>query len=708
VGTRWRSGAAVAAFVLVTGLFNAAQASATGLPGDGVSPTAQPTATGRPTPATQSSAAAQPSATARPTATSQSGAKRDVATSAKSMRLCPPASKRGEMSCMSELHLPTSGSGIQPYVWNGMFEPQDLRNAYGLPSVSAGTRQTVAVVDAYDDPKAESDLAVYRSHYKIPPCTTANGCFRKVNQRGTTSYPRADAGWAGEISLDLDMVSAVCPNCRILLVEADSSSMDDLGTAVNKAVSLGAKYVSNSYGGAEDPTETTADVTYFNHPGVAITASTGDSGYGVSYPAASQYVTAVGGTTLATSTGVRGWTETAWSGAGSGCSAYEPKPSWQHDTVCSGRSVADVSAIADPGVVVYDSVPYDGYSGWLGFGGTSVSSPIIAATYALAGTPASSSNPASYPYSHSGALNDVTSGTNGGTGGCDPTALCTAGSGWDGPTGLGTPVGTTSLSATGALTGPVTSGVFGKCLDDHGNGSADSNPIDIWSCNGSAGQRWTTASDGTVRINGKCMGLNGGGTANGTKVVLLTCDGTGSQEWRPKSGGQLVNPQSGRCLDDPGSSTTNGNQLDIYTCVGSANEQWTPPYAVPTYAGPITSRVKSTLCIRTSGTANGSAIQIYTCNGNTGQKVTVAADGTLRLQSKCIDVPGSKTANGTKLDLWTCVGQGNQQWRVLGNGALVNPESGRCIDDPGSSTTPGTRLDIYSCVYSKNELWRLP
>jgi hypothetical protein len=607
---------------------------------------------------------------------------------------------------MSKVRTASSGSGIQPYVLSGYFEPADLRSAYGLPSVSAGTRQTVAIVDAYDDPKAESDLSAYRSKYKLPPCTAANGCFRKVNQTGGTSYPAADAGWAGEISLDLDMVSAACPNCRILLVEANSSYLDALGAGVNTAVRLGAKYVSNSYGGTEYSTETSDDATYFNHPGVAITASSGDGGYGVSYPAASQYVTAVGGTTLAyTGTGVRPWNETAWNGAGSGCSAYEPKPSWQHDTACAGRTVADVSAVADPGVVVYDSVPYQGISGWIGVSGTSVSAPIIAATYALAGTPTSSSNPASYLYTNSGAYNDVTVGSNGT---CSPSTLCTAGSGYDGPTGLGTPTGTTSLSPTGALTGPVTSGVFGKCLDDSGNGSADQNPIDIWTCKGSAGQKWTLGSDGTVKINGKCMGVNGGGTTNGTKVVLLTCDASGSEEWRPKSGGQLVNPQSGRCLDDPGSSTTNGKPLDIWDCKGSANEQWTPPYAVPTYTGPVTSRVKSTLCIRTSGTANGSAIQVYTCNGNTGQKVTVAADGTLRLQGKCIDVPGSGTANGTKLDLWTCVGQGNQQWRVLGDGALVNPESGRCIDDPGSSTTPGTRLDIYSCLYSKNELWRLP
>lgn len=608
------------------------------------------------------------------------------------------------MSCMSEVRTTTSGSGIQPYALNGYFEPADLRSAYGLPSTSAGTRQTVAIVDAYDDPRAEPDLAVYRSKYKLPPCTVANGCFRKVNQDGGTSYPAINDGWAGEISLDLDMVSAVCPNCRILLVEANSEYLGDLAVAVNTAVNLGAKYVSNSYGSAEFSTETSAD-PYFNHPGVVITASSGDDGYGVSYPASSQFVTAVGGTTLThTGTGVRGWSETAWNGGGSGCSAYEPKPSWQEDSACAGRTVADVAAIADPGVVVYDT--QGNYGGWLAVSGTSVSSPIIAATYALAGTPGSSDDPASYPYAHPGALNDVTSGSNDG---CapDPAPLCTAGPGYDGPTGLGTPVGTTSLSAAGALTGPLTSSVLGKCLDDSGNGSADLNPIDIWTCNGSAGQNWTVGSDGTVKINGKCLSVNGGGTANGTKVVLLTCNASNSQEWRPKTGGQLVNTRSGRCLDDPGFSSTNGKQLDIWDCAGSANEQWTPPYAVPTTTGQISSKLKGTMCVtdRLGSTANGTPIQLNTCNGSASQKITVAADGTLRIQGKCVDVPGFGTANGTKLDLWDCVGQTNEQWRVLANGALVNPESGRCVDDPGSSTGAGTRLDIWDCVYSNNELW---
>jgi subtilase family serine protease len=299
----------------------------------------------------------------------------------------------------------------------------------------------VAIVDAYDDPNAESNLAVYRSTYGIAACTTANGCFEKVNQNGVQgTYPRGDSGWAQEISLDLDMVSAACPNCKILLVEANSASFTDLGIAENQAASLGANAISNSYGGSEFSGETSADTPY-NHPGIAITVSSGDSGYGVQFPASSQYVTAVGGTSLARSSAGRGWSETAWSGAGSGCSAYEGKPSWQTDVVgCPNRTVADVSAVADPntGVAVYDTFRT---GGWLVFGGTSVASPLVAAVYALAGN-ASSFSYGSYPYGHTASLNDVTSGSNGSCGG---TYLCTAGPGYDGPTGLGTPSGAGAL-----------------------------------------------------------------------------------------------------------------------------------------------------------------------------------------------------------------------------------------------------------------------
>ncbi len=320
----------------------------------------------------------------------------------------------------------------------GGYSPAYLQSAYNAP-ITRGAGETVAVVDAYNAPHAESDLATYRATYGLPPCTTANGCFRKIDQNGGTNYPAADSGWAQEISLDVDMVSAVCPNCKIMLVEADDSYFDNLGAAVNKAVQLGASVVSNSYGGAEFPTEVNLDALYFDHPGVAILASSGDSGFGVNYPAASPSVIAVGGTSLlqATDTGTRDAIETVWPGAGSGCSVYEAKPAWQTDTSCSSRTVADVAAVANPstGVNVYDG-------GWGVFGGTSAASPIVAALYALAENDVSSDQVAAYPYAHPTALNDVVSGSNGSCGGI---YLCTAGVGYDGPTGLGTP------NATGAF-----------------------------------------------------------------------------------------------------------------------------------------------------------------------------------------------------------------------------------------------------------------
>jgi len=338
--------------------------------------------------------------------------------------------------------------------------PSDLQSAYNLASAAAsnGAGETVAIVDAFNDPTAGSDLATYRSQYGLSACTVAGGCLTIASQTGSTSSLPADDtssdDWSGEVSLDLDMVSSVCPLCNIDLVEANSDNDADLGAAVNEAVALGAKYISNSYGGSESSSETSEDSSYYDHPGVVVTASAGDSGYGVEYPAASPYVTAVGGTSLSSDSSTRGWTESVWSGSGSGCSSYESQPSWQTSllsslslTGCSNRVVADVAAVADPntGVAVYDTDLSNG--GWNVYGGTSAASPIIAATYALAGTPGSSDNPAQYPYNDTSALYNVSSGSNGS---CSPTWLCTGQSGYNGPTGLGTPDGTAAFAASGS------------------------------------------------------------------------------------------------------------------------------------------------------------------------------------------------------------------------------------------------------------------
>ncbi|WP_020140249.1 S53 family peptidase [Streptomyces sp. 351MFTsu5.1] len=377
---------------------------------------------------------------------------------------CATPKKAGELACNSlrvtggttAFQKAQQARGVTPKAADAAtptgYGPTDLRSAYGLTAAAAsgGTGATVAIVDAYNDPNAEADLATYRSYYGLPACTTANGCFKKVSQTGsTTSLPSSDAGWSEEISLDLDMVSAIAPNAHILLVEATSPTMANLGKSVNEAVTLGAKFVSNSYGGSESSSDTSYDSSYFNHPGVAITVSAGDSGYGAEYPAASRYVTSVGGTALSTSSNARGWTESVWKtssteGTGSGCSAYDAKPSWQTDTGCTRRMISDVSAVADPatGVSVYDS--YGITAGWYTFGGTSAAAPIIASVYALAGTPGSSDYPAQYPYKHTSALNDVTSGNNGS---CTTSYFCTAGTGYDGPTGVGTPEGVTGFTS---------------------------------------------------------------------------------------------------------------------------------------------------------------------------------------------------------------------------------------------------------------------
>jgi hypothetical protein len=438
--------------------------------------------------------------------------------------------------------------------------PANLHSAYNLPS-TGGSGLTVAVVDAYNDPNAESDLATYRSQYGLSACTKANGCFKQVSQTGsTTSLPTNDTGWAGEEALDLDMVSAVCPNCNITLVEANSANDTDLGIAENEAVSLGAKFVSNSWGGSESSSQTSEDTSYFKHPGVAITVSSGDSAYGAEYPATSQYVTAVGGTALSTSSNSRGWTESVWKtssteGTGSGCSAYDPKPSWQTDTGCSKRMEADVSAVADPatGVAVYDTY---GGSGWAVYGGTSASAPIIAGVYALAGTPASSDYPAKYPYSHTGNLYDVTSGSNGS---CSTSYFCTATTGYDGPTGWGTPNGTTAFTS-GSTTGNTVT-VTNPGSQSTTTGSSVSLQI---SASDSAGATLTYSASGLptgLSISSSTGKITGTASTAGTYQVTVTAkdstgaSGSASFSWTVGSGSSTCT--SSQLLGNPGFESGN-------------------------------------------------------------------------------------------------------------------------------------------------------
>ena len=307
---------------------------------------------------------------------------------------CSPTTQAGQARCMALVNTsvaPTASANDARAI-SGL-HPADLQNRYGIPSANRGA--TVAVVDAFDDPTAEADLNVYRSSFGLPACTTANGCFKKINQRGLAgSYPQPDAGWSTEAALDLDMVSAACPKCTIVLVEADSALMDDLGASVDLAASLGVRAISNSYYAAEWSGEVTEDAHY-RHAGVFIAASSGDTGR-PSFPAASQYVTSVGGTSLTGSPG--SWSETAWPYSGNGCSAFVPRPWYQYATGCGSRSTVDVAAVADPrtGVSIFSSAA----GGWVVAGGTSVGSPLVAAAFALSANPTS---PA-WPYYHPSAF----------------------------------------------------------------------------------------------------------------------------------------------------------------------------------------------------------------------------------------------------------------------------------------------------------------
>ncbi len=352
--------------------------------------------------------------------------------------VCPGPSAKGSARCHA--HVVTDGKG-QPLAATGPsgLSPADLRSAYKITG-NGNASTLIAIVDAYGYGNAEADLAKYRSQFGLPACTTANGCFRKVNQRGVQgSYPRDNTGWAQETALDLDMASAACPGCRLLLVQADSNSFINLATAVDTAASMGAHVISNSYGGTESGSSSYE--SHYNHGGVAITVSSGDAGYGVEFPASSNHVIAVGGTSLKKASNARGWTETAWSGAGSGCSALYSKPGWQTDLGCAKRTVADVSAVADPntGVAVYG--PTRGTkSGWMVFGGTSASAPLIGGVYGVNG---GTVNYGGDPYAAgASAVFDVAAGNNGSCGG---SYLCTAGAGYDGPTGLGTPNGSSGF-----------------------------------------------------------------------------------------------------------------------------------------------------------------------------------------------------------------------------------------------------------------------
>jgi Ricin-type beta-trefoil lectin domain len=624
------------------------------------------------------------------------------------------------------------------------YNPTQLQDAYQLPASTSGAGMLVAVVAPYDDPNAASDLCQYRAQFGLPACpaTTTSppnptgGCFTEVNQLGQAvpagGPPAANANWALQTSAQLDTISATCPNCRILLVETDSTSLIDVGTGVDTAVALGADVVTVGVATAETSADTGYDSTYFSHPGVVITAAAGDNGYGISYPAASPDVVSVGGTTLTPSGtscagGARGWCETVWNdlassppggATGAGCSAYEPKPSWQSDTGCALRTDNDLSADADPstGVAVYDSYGESGWQPGSGLGGTAVAAAIVAGAYALAGP--SSGSPASYPYLYGNvaSINDITSGTDlpaGAT--CSPAYLCTAGTGYDGPTGLGSPATPTALARTDGLAGVVHSAKFGKCLDNSGGSLANSNVVDISTCNARYDyQQWIVLPKGSIHLLSSsgttldwCLDVANSGTANDTPVNLDPCNASAAQQWRPEADGEIINPESGLCLTDPNGSLTDGTQIQIRTCGDYFSQQWALPDPRPSAAGEITA-VDTGHCLDNyKGTlADSNLVDAYPCNGGTTQQWTAEPDGTIRIASTwCLDVYHSGDVSGTAVDIYNCNGSDSEQWQQLPDGTLVNPESGLCLTDPG---TAAVQLRADTCTAAADQTWILP
>jgi uncharacterized protein (TIGR03382 family) len=455
------------------------------------------------------------------------------------------ACSSGRVRCLS--HVRTAG--VERRIVSRAAAPQAgtlgataLQSAYGIDATKLATaaKPTIAITDAFGYPNLEADLAVYRTQYGLPPCTTANGCLKIVNQQGqTTGLPMASTDpmddWTLETALDVDMASAACPLCNILVVQADDDRGNGLDVAQNTAVTLGAAVISDSWGAPEVNTAqqkqllAQSDETFYKHPGVAIFVAAGDFGYndqiianpanaGPGYPATSQYTISVGATRLTKdATTTRGWKEVAWSftldpktnmpdpnagAGGSACSFSIPKPTYQTASPCAFKATADIAAVGDPvsAVAVYNTnvIGNAAPKGWVGVGGTSASAPFIAGIFAATGNGGQTSG--KFISDNATKMWDVTSGSNGTCTG--QTVLCNAGTGWDGPTGFGTPnVKLLMSAATGA--GPGTGSGTGS-----GPGSSDGSSSD--SGNGS------DSSDG---VSGGCS-AGGSGAGAGSMLGL--------------------------------------------------------------------------------------------------------------------------------------------------------------------------------------------
>jgi Ricin-type beta-trefoil lectin domain len=599
-------------------------------------------------------------------------------------RVCPVPSQPGQMECMSVIRGGTenAAAGMRPARATPGFGPSSLLSAYNLTAASArgGRGKTIALVAAFSDPSAAGNLANYRRHYKLPACTRASGCLRIVNEHGKARpLPPANADWALVESQGLDMVSAICPKCHILLVEAASNFITDLGAAENTAVAKGAKFVSNGWSGGEFVGEQ-ADDHYFNHPGVAVTFAAGNAGYGPAYPTDSQYVTAVGGTSLSRVRTRRGWTESVWAATGSGCSTFEAKPSWQrvHATGPSGclnRAENDVAAVANPntGAAIYDTYRQ---SGWLETGGTSVASTIIAAVYALAGTPAARTYPASYPYRHATDFHQVATGSNG-TCESNRQYLCHGEHGYNGPGGLGTPLGTAGFSDSGAR--PVT--LVDPGTQDRETGAAFALRIKGLDANRRAASLAYSAT-------GLPAGLSVRSARHSTDGMI-----TGTLPGSAHAFAVTVTAKDRR---------TRQSGSTRFTIVAVASMR---PSA------PANSQLKLAFgadCLDGNGGASGDSVVVdQSCQeqflqwayipggapGGPGELSLVGSGGL------CLALAGSLG------QLAACApGAANQTWAYPGFSQLENPSTGRCLGDanPGHQ---GTQVSLLACGQSSAQTW---
>ena len=644
---------------------------------------------------------------------------------------CGTPTRPGQMACMAligghrQYFGPDAGAPPGP-----SYDPAELQNAYGLTAAAQAPAhgETVAIVDSYNDPRASTDLAEYRSAYGLPPCDVGNKCLSVENQYGgKQNLPRADGsgGWELEESLDLDMVSAICPYCSIILVEANSNSISDLATA-ERTASRRAEAVSNSWGsGAEFIGETAYDHDFYA-PGVAITAAGGDNGYGTQYPAVSPFVTAVGGTTLTGGTG--SWTQSAWNGTGSGCSELEPKPSWQ--TVddrapggCLNRTDDDLAADADPnpGVFVYDTVRNaSGATGWITAGGTSVGTAIVAAAYALADVAAGGAHkalvpftfPASYPYQNRSRFSDVTSGSDGY---CEPGRryLCQAVPGYDGPTGVGTPNGVQGL--TGPRSGEVT------IVNPGTRVYRAATKIDLRLSALSGGGTLTFSATGLpgtislgrdgvlrgfaprsaglhlVKVIATAKGLRPG-TVRFAVVVVAKISSTHLVP------GQVRLSGSRSCLTGADGSSTAGTPVQIAPCTGLAAQDWIfVPGGSPDGAGAM--KIQGNCLTIKTGVGNGAAASIQSCDNSARQQWKYQGSGHLRnvATGDCLAVRGD-LARGRRVVNWMCGGSAADGW-LLPAAPVLSGLSGRCLADPRNDAAAGISVEASRCRAAKSQRW---